>query len=302
MIRTPSPPCTTARCCLWCRSAGRHRRPRPRSPRRFSSRSGTGPRFDPTQARTWVPTIAHRRAVDGSQRTGASAPSGPERRMPPEHSRGRRTSPSTSTIGARAVERMTALPSVQREVLAFYDGLTHVQIAERLDVALDGQDPVERADPAPLHHRGQPMNHDRNDDDLRGAARLLAAVDAFLTPTSRPRSSTLAGVVRTSSAPNSRRCARRRRPSPRPQPLRLRRRCGRTCSPPSPTNRSSPPRRRSRARRPPTLRTTSCRCGPLGAGAGRRRSAPRSVAVAFLVVAPGSGSDQLRRRCRRRGR
>jgi RNA polymerase sigma-70 factor (ECF subfamily) len=97
-------------------------------------------RFDAGRAsvKTWAVMIAHRRAVDRvrseqahrdrQERTFAEppAPAGPE------------------DVAVEAEERqgarraMDALPTVQRQVLelAFYDGLTHVQIAERLDVAL----------------------------------------------------------------------------------------------------------------------------------------------------------------------
>lgn len=99
------------------------------------------PRFDPARARvrTWAVMIAHRRAVDRvrseqahrdrHQRTaavGEAGEPGPEDVAVELEDR------------ARALTAMGELSGAQREVLelAFYDGLTHVQIAERLDVAL----------------------------------------------------------------------------------------------------------------------------------------------------------------------
>jgi RNA polymerase sigma-70 factor (ECF subfamily) len=98
-------------------------------------------RFDGARGsvRTWAVTIAHRRAVDRvrseqSHRdrqvsVGASAvevPSSPEEDAVEAEDRQR----------ARAA--MATLPAAQREALelAFYDGLTHVQISEHLGVAL----------------------------------------------------------------------------------------------------------------------------------------------------------------------
>ena len=97
-------------------------------------------RFDASRAsvRTWAVMIARRRAVDRvrseqahrdrQERTFVEepAPSGPEDNALETEER----------QGARRA--MAALPPAQRQALelAFYDGLTHVEIAERLDVAL----------------------------------------------------------------------------------------------------------------------------------------------------------------------
>lgn len=99
-------------------------------------------RFDAERGsvRTWAVTIAHRRAVDRVRseqahrdrqaRTGG----GFEGIVEP--------SPEDSTLDIeerrQAREAMAELSALQREVLelAFYDGLTHVQISERLGVAL----------------------------------------------------------------------------------------------------------------------------------------------------------------------
>jgi RNA polymerase sigma-70 factor, ECF subfamily len=98
-------------------------------------------RFDPDRGsvRTWAVVIAHRRAVDrvrseqshrDRQNTvGAAAIDDP-------------ATPEDDAIevdeGRRAKAALQTLPAAQREALelAFYDGLTHVQIADRLGVAL----------------------------------------------------------------------------------------------------------------------------------------------------------------------
>jgi RNA polymerase sigma-70 factor (ECF subfamily) len=97
-------------------------------------------RFDATRAnvRTWAIMIAHRRAVDRVRSEQAHrdrqtrlavadpVPAGPEEAAVDAEERG------------SARQAMAELPPVQRQALelAFYDGLTHVEIAERLDVAL----------------------------------------------------------------------------------------------------------------------------------------------------------------------
>jgi RNA polymerase sigma-70 factor (ECF subfamily) len=97
-------------------------------------------RFDATRAnpRTWAVMIAHRRAVDRVRSEQAhrdrhdkvaAEDAAPER---PDDLAIERADQD------RARAALDTLPSVQREAieLAFYEGLTHVEIAERLGVAL----------------------------------------------------------------------------------------------------------------------------------------------------------------------
>jgi RNA polymerase sigma-70 factor (ECF subfamily) len=98
-------------------------------------------RFEAGRAsvRTWAAMIAHRRAVDRvrseqahrnrddvSAHARQAAPLGPDE-MAVE-----------LEDGARARQAMQTLSPVQREALelAFYDGLTHIQIADQLGLAL----------------------------------------------------------------------------------------------------------------------------------------------------------------------
>ena len=98
-------------------------------------------RFDSARGgvRGWAVTIAHRRAVDrvrseqslrDRQLRDAAAPAGAP------------DSPPDAVIDSldrdRARRALTELSEAQRQALelAFFDGLTHVQIAERLGVAL----------------------------------------------------------------------------------------------------------------------------------------------------------------------
>jgi RNA polymerase sigma-70 factor, ECF subfamily len=98
-------------------------------------------RFDPDRGsvRTWAVVIAHRRAVDRvrseqSHRDRQSTASAAAVDAP--------ATPEDDAIdydeGRRAKAALQTLPAAQREALelAFYDGLTHVQIADRLGVAL----------------------------------------------------------------------------------------------------------------------------------------------------------------------
>jgi RNA polymerase sigma-70 factor (ECF subfamily) len=98
-------------------------------------------RFDAERGsvRTWAVTIAHRRAVDRvrseqSHRERQVTVGAASLEVPP--------SPEDDAVEAedrqRARAAMDRLPAAQREALelAFYDGLTHVQISEHLGVAL----------------------------------------------------------------------------------------------------------------------------------------------------------------------
>ncbi len=98
-------------------------------------------RFDAERGsvRTWAVTIAHRRAVDRvrseqSHRDRQVSVGAASLELPP--------SPEDDAVDAedrqRARAAMATLPASQREALelAFYDGLTHVQISEHLGVAL----------------------------------------------------------------------------------------------------------------------------------------------------------------------
>ena len=98
-------------------------------------------RFDAGRGsvRTWAVTIAHRRSVDRVRseqahrdRQTRNAALDLAATPPP------RTPPSTPRIGSGRGQAMAELSDAQREALelAFYDGLTHVQIADHLGIAL----------------------------------------------------------------------------------------------------------------------------------------------------------------------
>lgn len=98
-------------------------------------------RFDPQRGgvRTWAVTIAHRRAVDRVR--SEQAHRGRQLRTAPTELRTEETPEDVAVDREerrRARTALAELSAVQREVLelAFYDGLTHVQIADQLGVAL----------------------------------------------------------------------------------------------------------------------------------------------------------------------
>ncbi len=98
-------------------------------------------RFDAVRGsvRTWAVTIAHRRAVD---RVRSEQALRDRQARVAETERSVEVTPESSALESeerrRARAAMNELSPVQREALelAFYDGLTHVEIAERLGIAL----------------------------------------------------------------------------------------------------------------------------------------------------------------------
>jgi RNA polymerase sigma-70 factor (ECF subfamily) len=97
-------------------------------------------RYQPGRAsvRTWAATIAHRRAVDRVRSEQSS-----RERIERVGRQSEETADAADTVlerldQDRAAEALTSLTEAQREVitLAYYGGLTHTQIAERLQVPL----------------------------------------------------------------------------------------------------------------------------------------------------------------------
>jgi len=101
----------------------------------------TAARFDPERAnvRTWAAVMAHRRAVD-RVRSEQSDRNRTARQVVPEIDPD--PSPSDVTISRdeqrQVVEALETLSAPQREalVLAYYEGLTQLEIAERLEIPL----------------------------------------------------------------------------------------------------------------------------------------------------------------------
>ena len=101
----------------------------------------TAARFDPERAnvRTWAAVMAHRRAVD-RVRSEQSDRNRTARQVVPEIDPD--PSPSDVTISRdekrQVVETLETLSAPQREalVLAYYEGLTQQEIAERLEIPL----------------------------------------------------------------------------------------------------------------------------------------------------------------------
>ncbi len=99
-------------------------------------------RFDPArgQVRSWLLTIVHHKAVDAvrrrSNRSERALPEGPEEFIA---TRGRPDEIAEMTMDAEAVrEAVQAIPDDQRRTveMAYFEGMTHVEIAERMDVPL----------------------------------------------------------------------------------------------------------------------------------------------------------------------
>ncbi len=108
----------------------------------FVSMWKQAPRFDPErgQVRSWLLTIVHHRAIDAVRRRAARAerglPEGPEEFIA---TRGRPEELAEWTLEAEAVrEAMRVVPEDQRRTIemAYFGGLTHVEIAERTGVPL----------------------------------------------------------------------------------------------------------------------------------------------------------------------
>jgi RNA polymerase sigma-70 factor (ECF subfamily) len=130
--------------------------------------------FDRTrgQARTWIMTITHRRAVDAVRREQANRDRLARMATTDEQ-------PGTDVVSERVLERASArwaqeqvsgalesLTTLQRTAveMAYFDGLTYVQVAERLHIPL-------------------PTAKSRIRDGLRRMATLIPA-DAFPLPRS----------------------------------------------------------------------------------------------------------------------
>lgn len=99
-------------------------------------------RFDPErgQVRSWLLTIVHHRAVDAVRRRANRAeralPEGPDQFVDPHR---RPEDAAESEMAASAVRTaVTLVPEDQRRTIemAYFEGLTHVEIAERMGVPL----------------------------------------------------------------------------------------------------------------------------------------------------------------------
>lgn len=99
-------------------------------------------RFDPDrgQVRSWLLTIVHHKAVDVVRRRAGR----PERALPEEpevfqSDHGRPEEIAEMSMDAAAVREAVALvPEEQRQtiMMAYFEGLTHVEIADRMQVPL----------------------------------------------------------------------------------------------------------------------------------------------------------------------
>lgn len=109
----------------------------------FVSMWKQAPRFDPErgQVRSWLLTIVHHKAVDLVRRRSNR----PERQLPDGaeeflvDGQGRPDEIAETSMDARAVrEAVTRIPEDQRRTveMAYFLGMTHVEIAEAMDVPL----------------------------------------------------------------------------------------------------------------------------------------------------------------------
>jgi RNA polymerase sigma-70 factor, ECF subfamily len=96
--------------------------------------------FDPTRAAasTWIFTIARNRRVDMLRRTRRPAPDPEDPLFQPEPEPDGFTRADAAESGARIRAGLAELPEEQRAVLvsAFYDGLSHAEIADKLGLPL----------------------------------------------------------------------------------------------------------------------------------------------------------------------
>ena len=108
----------------------------------FVSTWKQAPRFDPDrgQVRSWLLTIVHHRAIDAVRRRSSrherALPEGPEEFVA---TRGRPEELAEWALEAEAVrDAMRVVPEDQRQTIemAYFGGLTHVEIAERMRVPL----------------------------------------------------------------------------------------------------------------------------------------------------------------------
>ena len=99
-------------------------------------------RFDPErgQVKSWLLTIVHHKAVDAvrrrTNRNERALPEGPEEFIA---AHGRPEEIAEATMDAAAVrEAVRAIPDDQRRTIemAYFEGITHVEIAERMGVPL----------------------------------------------------------------------------------------------------------------------------------------------------------------------
>jgi len=87
---------------------------------------------------TWLFTIARNRAVDLTRRRAARPVDLHEEVESPEHAPDAADLVAAADSSSRVAEAMAELPDAQREVLtlAYFDGLSHTEIADRLGVPI----------------------------------------------------------------------------------------------------------------------------------------------------------------------